>query len=438
MASYVDNGNKLDWALPFQRTGNFPIDRSSMFSSYADAVKYAAGNASNPDSRGLQGSSYVGQIITVFENNIVNVYKINADRTLSAIGGGSGGIDVYETTATINSQSTRIFFTDEAYSYIKINKPLIIKASIDVEDIEDLDAVNMYLILSGVEEINNSELLHYSTQGQTGAISIRIDDDNTSSVGSLFESINIGYLANLTTTNKNSIVNAINEVNAKSSGGSDVYETNITFSNKKIIFTDEAYTYIRANKPIIIKANTTNETTYLQLGESVREYRQQEDSLLYTSLLEGVLLVVSIRPNETSSTGSFYFGYSMMGFVTIDYTNSDTQIINQLNSIINNNELMYMPVLKHNNDYLPFLGVIYTGDNNNITKFDFGYTLGNTSCHARLTLTENDGLYELTKSYETSNSIGDLSNLTTTAKNNLVAAINEINQGGGTSDYSRR
>ena len=91
MASYVDNGNKLDWALPFQRTGNFPIDRSSMFSSYADAVKYAKGDSTDPDSRGLQGSSYVGQIITVYENDVVNVYKIDANRNLSAIGSGGGG-----------------------------------------------------------------------------------------------------------------------------------------------------------------------------------------------------------------------------------------------------------------------------------------------------------------------------------------------------------
>lgn len=439
MASYVDNGNKLDWALSFQRTGNFPIDRSSMFSSYADAVKYAAGNASNPDSRGLQGSSYVGQIITVFENDTVNVYKINADRTLSAIGEGSGGIDVYETTATINSQSTRIFFTDEAYSYIKTNKPFIINASIDVEDVEDVDAVNMYLILSSVTEIDNSELLHYSTQGQTGAISIRIDDDNTSSVGSLFESINIGYLANLTTTNKNSIVNAINEVNAKPSGGSDVYETNVTISNKKIMFTDEAYTYIRTNKPTIIKANEGSTSFYFQLTTEGRNFESSSiNELLYFTSLDGGFAWFFIDSNDTASTGSDFITTSFVGTLTIDYFSSDAQIINQLKSIFINNRFGEFPVLKHNNDYLPFLGVIYTGDNNNITKFDFGYTLDNTFYHARLTLTENDGLYELTKSYETSNSIGDLSDLTTTAKNNLVAAINEINQGGGgggSSDY---
>ena len=94
MASYVEVPQaiaKLDWGMSFQRTGKFPIDRSSMFSSYADAVKYAAGDATNPDERGLCGSSYVGQIITVFENDAVTVYKIEADRSLSEVGTATAG-----------------------------------------------------------------------------------------------------------------------------------------------------------------------------------------------------------------------------------------------------------------------------------------------------------------------------------------------------------
>lgn len=92
MANYVENfNNKLDWAMPFQRTGKFPIDRTDLFSSYADAVKYAAGNTSDPDSRGLCGTSYVGQIITVIENDVVTVYKIKADRTLAEVGSSTSG-----------------------------------------------------------------------------------------------------------------------------------------------------------------------------------------------------------------------------------------------------------------------------------------------------------------------------------------------------------
>lgn len=84
MASFVDNPNKLDWAMSFQRTGTFPLDRSSMFSSKADAENYAKGDGS--DSRALGGAAYIGQVISVFENDVVTVYKINADRTLGNIG----------------------------------------------------------------------------------------------------------------------------------------------------------------------------------------------------------------------------------------------------------------------------------------------------------------------------------------------------------------
>ena len=43
--SYVEVfPSSVDFPKPFQRTGKFPLDRTSMFDSYEDAVKYAAGN----------------------------------------------------------------------------------------------------------------------------------------------------------------------------------------------------------------------------------------------------------------------------------------------------------------------------------------------------------------------------------------------------------
>lgn len=94
MANYVESfASKLDWAMPFQRTGKFPLDRTDLFSTYADAVKYAAGNTADPDTRALCGTSYVGQIITVFEDDVVTVYKINADRSLAEVGKATVGDD---------------------------------------------------------------------------------------------------------------------------------------------------------------------------------------------------------------------------------------------------------------------------------------------------------------------------------------------------------
>ena len=85
----VNQTSKLDWAFAFQRTGAFPIDRSSLFSSFADAEAYARGDKS--DARGLGGSSYVGQPVSVYdeENNTVSLYVIDADRTLKEVGSGA-------------------------------------------------------------------------------------------------------------------------------------------------------------------------------------------------------------------------------------------------------------------------------------------------------------------------------------------------------------
>lgn len=60
--------SKLDWAMPFQRTGKFPLDRSSMFSSYEDALEYA--KQTGADDRKLGGTSYIGQIVVVYGQGI--------------------------------------------------------------------------------------------------------------------------------------------------------------------------------------------------------------------------------------------------------------------------------------------------------------------------------------------------------------------------------
>ena len=97
MANYIENfKSKMDWANVFVRTGNFPLDRSSIFSSYDDAVLYASGVGN--DSRGLGKTSYVGQILTVYENDEVNVYKINPDRSLEPVGSGNGSVAVSNVT----------------------------------------------------------------------------------------------------------------------------------------------------------------------------------------------------------------------------------------------------------------------------------------------------------------------------------------------------
>lgn len=69
---YIENINSiLKWGNSFQRQFDFPLDRSSLHSSYEDAVAYAKGDGS--DERGLGKESYIGQIITVWGPNEMNV-----------------------------------------------------------------------------------------------------------------------------------------------------------------------------------------------------------------------------------------------------------------------------------------------------------------------------------------------------------------------------
>lgn len=85
---------KYDIFKSFQRTSDFPLDISSIFFSYTDALKYAEGKGD--DERKLGKTSYLGQIISVIENNTVKIYKItygtdSSKKTLALIGEGGGG-----------------------------------------------------------------------------------------------------------------------------------------------------------------------------------------------------------------------------------------------------------------------------------------------------------------------------------------------------------
>lgn len=95
MSEYIQDvmnkTSKLDWSFPFQRVDSFPLDRTSLFSSLNDAKAYALGldeNGNANDSRKLAGASYVGQSLSVFdeEKNSISFYIIEGDRSLREIG----------------------------------------------------------------------------------------------------------------------------------------------------------------------------------------------------------------------------------------------------------------------------------------------------------------------------------------------------------------
>lgn len=109
--AYIENfTSKLDWAMPFQRTGKFPLDRSTIFSSYEDALLYAGqgqysiakgdGTVVTKDSRELGGTSYIGQIIAVYGNNQEGTAEEVAAYIITAVGASASLMKLAQTTAT--------------------------------------------------------------------------------------------------------------------------------------------------------------------------------------------------------------------------------------------------------------------------------------------------------------------------------------------------
>lgn len=88
MASYDYTANTDYQALnmSFKRVNETQlIDATAMFNSYQDALKYAKGNRKDPDERRFYKASYVGQVITVYENGSILQYKINESRDLERL-----------------------------------------------------------------------------------------------------------------------------------------------------------------------------------------------------------------------------------------------------------------------------------------------------------------------------------------------------------------
>ena len=165
MADYIldvlKETSKLDWAFPFQRTGAFPLDRSSLFSSYEDAELYAQGGA---DERGLSGSSYVGQTIAVYneaENKVV-LYLIQPNRSLLEVGAGSSAEELDALTQDIETLKTglnNVYTKDQADTAIAtaITNSAHLSRKI-VESYDDIDAtadnahLYIYMVPNGFQE----------------------------------------------------------------------------------------------------------------------------------------------------------------------------------------------------------------------------------------------------------------------------------------------
>lgn len=120
MASYKEEFKSYtDWGTVIVRSNKTPLDRSSIFGSLEDAKKYAKGDGT--DSRALGKTSYVGQIIAVHENGIVDIYQIIEDRTLRKI--------IHESDLNLQSEeinNTILSTKNELNEKIQFNKDRLI------------------------------------------------------------------------------------------------------------------------------------------------------------------------------------------------------------------------------------------------------------------------------------------------------------------------
>lgn len=151
---------KFDLPKGYQRTGEFPLDPSSVFSSKADADLYAAGGA---DSRGLSGTRYAGQLIAVVEAGVTTLYTVEANDTLKAVGGDvsadladlTGKVNAILDGATIDSfkdveDALAALPKDMVVSGGEVRKPTTEEKTTD--DTLDVDAEYIILTIKNAEE----------------------------------------------------------------------------------------------------------------------------------------------------------------------------------------------------------------------------------------------------------------------------------------------
>ena len=137
----VSQTSKLDWAYAFQRTGAFPLDRTSLFSSLVDAEAYAKGDES--DARKVGGVSYVGQPVSVYDadNNSVALYIIDADRSLKEVGSASLAADD-SSIEIINDKVQLKNFGVNYYAYVPAER----------DEVGEITKASEYVLTEGFKE----------------------------------------------------------------------------------------------------------------------------------------------------------------------------------------------------------------------------------------------------------------------------------------------
>ena len=79
-------GARWDVGVSINRSNSLPLDANSIFESYEIASTYASKNKEAITALGLLDNAYIGQILTVVENDAVKIYVIDNNQQLQPIG----------------------------------------------------------------------------------------------------------------------------------------------------------------------------------------------------------------------------------------------------------------------------------------------------------------------------------------------------------------
>ena len=218
---------------------------------------------------------------------------------------------------------------------------------------------------------------------------------------------NIGKLTELTTTVKNTLVDAINEVNAKPSGGGET----TPISNDTNITTTGMY----ALDAVQNNANVANSLRNLIAGLQ----------RLYNTLSGNVTDLTSKVSTNTSNISSLTNSTGTLTELTTTAKNTLVEAINEVNakpspisneSNITDTGTYALDAVQNNADVANTLRNLIVG-----LESLYNTLSSNVTDLTSKVSTNTSNISSLT------NSIGSLSELTTTAKNTLVEAVNEVN-----------
>jgi hypothetical protein len=145
--NYIENlESRIDLNNTFQRVFPQPIDRSSIFGSFTDAQKYAKGDGT--DDRKLGGSSYIGQIITVYERDAVNTYCITPNRQLKKIG---GECVKFANSAAVLTQIVINPFNAGFFIYSTVDKATA--EMVNMEELKEYSGPGLYILYEGSDTL---------------------------------------------------------------------------------------------------------------------------------------------------------------------------------------------------------------------------------------------------------------------------------------------